>query len=158
MTLHHSLALTALACLLCAVLAPQPAHAQAAAAAPIVTGPAEAALLQELGGVAGIRAFVGDFVDRMHSDARVGAFFQDVKPAYLKKQISDQFCEMLGGGCVYDGESMQKSHAGLQIARKDFLACVELLQDAMDARGIPFSAQKRLLARLAPTHRDIITR
>lgn len=27
----------------------------------------------------------------------------------------------------------------------------------MDAKGIPFAAQNRMLARLAPMHRDIIT-
>jgi hemoglobin len=33
---------------------------------------------------------------------------------------------------------------------------VEVLQDTMDAQGIPFVAQNRLLAKLAPMHRQII--
>jgi hemoglobin len=33
---------------------------------------------------------------------------------------------------------------------------VEVLQDTMDAQGIPFRDQNRLLARLAPMHREII--
>ena len=35
-------------------------------------------------------------------------------------------------------------------------ALVEVLQDTMDAQGIPFRDQNRLLARLAPMHREII--
>jgi hemoglobin len=34
---------------------------------------------------------------------------------------------------------------------------VEVLQGAMDAQGIAFSAQNQLLAKLAPMHRDVIT-
>ena len=35
-------------------------------------------------------------------------------------------------------------------------ALVEDLQQAMEARSIPFSAQNQMLARLAPMHREII--
>jgi len=42
------------------------------------------------------------------------------------------------------------------VRRADFNALVELLQVTMDARGVPVRAQNRLLALLAPMHRDII--
>jgi hemoglobin len=35
---------------------------------------------------------------------------------------------------------------------------VEVLQQSMDAKRIPFTAQNRMLALLAPMHRDIITK
>jgi hemoglobin len=35
---------------------------------------------------------------------------------------------------------------------------VEILQTTMSAKGIAFSAQNQLLARLAPMQRDIITK
>ena len=47
-------------------------------------------------------------------------------------------------------------HVDMGITKADFNRLVELLQDSMDARGIPFSAQNAMLARLAPMHRDII--
>lgn len=53
---------------------------------------------------------------------------------------------------------MKTSHAGLEIGKRDFLITVTVLQQTLDARGLPFSAQTRLLALLAPMHRDIITR
>ena len=40
----------------------------------------------------------------------------------------------------------------------DFNALVEDLQDGLDASGVDFATQNRLLARLAPMHNDIVTR
>jgi hemoglobin len=53
---------------------------------------------------------------------------------------------------------MKKSHENLKIGSADFNRLVEVLQDTLDARGVPFATQRELLARLAPMHRDIITR
>jgi hemoglobin len=71
--------------------------------------------------------------------------------------LVDQFCVTLGGPCVYKGADMKSSHANLDITKGDFNALVEVLQAAMDAQGIPYAAQNRLLALLAPMHRDVIT-
>jgi truncated hemoglobin YjbI len=70
--------------------------------------------------------------------------------------LVDQFCEVSGGPCKLQGPSMKQVHEGFEIDRKAFNALVEVLQQVMDAQGIPFSAQNRLLAKLAPMHRDII--
>jgi hemoglobin len=51
---------------------------------------------------------------------------------------------------------MKDAHADLKITRADFNALVEVLQQAMDARSIPFTRQNQLLALLAPMHRDIV--
>jgi len=53
---------------------------------------------------------------------------------------------------------MAESHRELEIARGDFNRLVEVLQDCMDAKGIPFGTQNRMLALLAPMHRDIVTK
>jgi hemoglobin len=52
---------------------------------------------------------------------------------------------------------MGPMHESLEIRHRDFNALVEVLQQSMAARGIPFEAQNRMLARLAPMHREIIT-
>lgn len=128
--------------------------------APSAPGPSadESALLQTFGQREGLQSLAADFVQRVRADARTSAFFSKVKPQHLAQQLADHFCAVLNGPCSYDGETMKNAHAGLDIARKDFLATVELLQAAMDAQGVPFAAQNRLLARLAPMHRDIISR
>jgi hemoglobin len=53
---------------------------------------------------------------------------------------------------------MDKVHRDLDIGKEHFNALVEVLQHSMDAKGIAFRAQNAMLARLAPMHRDIITR
>jgi hemoglobin len=119
--------------------------------------PAADPLFDALGGKPGIDALVQDFVPRLAADATLGAFFKDTNLRELKKQLADQLCAVSGGGCVYEGADMKHAHADLKIAKVDFNRMVEILQDAMDARAIAFADQNRLLARLAPMHRDVIS-
>ena len=119
---------------------------------------APAPLYQTLGEKPGITRLMDQFVDRLRADPRIGPMFKDVKPAFLKQQLTDQVCLLSGGPCVYDGETMKKSHADLKIEKIHFNAMVEVLQDTMDAQGVAFPTQRQLLVILAPMHRDIITR
>ncbi len=114
-------------------------------------------LFEALGGKPGLALLMDDFVPRLAADPKIGSFFKDTNLRELKNQLEDQFCAVSGGGCVYEGDDMKKAHADLHIAKADFNRLVELLQVSMDARAIPFAAQNRLLARLAPMHRDVIT-
>ncbi len=116
------------------------------------------ALYRALGEKPGITALMNDFVERLMVDPRIGKMFAETKPANLKEQLRDQVCQLTGGPCRYEGDTMKAAHAELGIRKADFNALVEVLQVAMDARQIPFRDQNRLLALLAPMHRDIITR
>jgi hemoglobin len=110
-----------------------------------------------LGQKAGITALTDDFVGRVLRDERIKHHFKDTNPKALKDSLSDQFCQLSGGPCKYEGADMKSAHADMGIRKHEFHALVEDLQAAMDARGIPFAQQNRLLALLAPMHRDIIT-
>jgi hemoglobin len=143
----NRLARTTLA-LLAAVLMSAGAHAQPAAS--------DDSLYKAFGGQAGLVRLMDDFMARLLADARMRPFFQDADAAALKKQLVLQFCEVSGGPCRRDGPTMKEAHDGMDITRGDFNALVEVLQDAMDAQGVPFRAQNRLLARLSPMHRDIV--
>lgn len=118
--------------------------------------PAGDALFHALGGRAGLERLAADFVDRANADARVGPAFDGVNRKHLSRQIADHFCQLTGGPCVYDGGNMKDAHGETRIDKGDFYRVVELLQDAMDHQGLPFAVQNRLLALLAPMHRDII--
>ena len=148
---HHR-TLIALAIAVGAVLAP-PAFAQGTAA--MATAPA--GLYQALGEKPGITRLMDDFVNRVVKDPRIGGHFKDVKPAALKESLTDQICQPSGGPCKYEGADMKSAHADMDINKGHFNALVEVLQSAMDAQGIPFAQQNRLLALLAPMHRDVIT-
>ncbi|MBP6902378.1 MAG: group 1 truncated hemoglobin [Burkholderiaceae bacterium] len=148
--------LQTLTLMLCALLAcAQPASAQPSAPP---QSPPDAALLAAFGGEAGVRRLADLLVERMRADARIGHYFERTNLAELKKQLGDQLCQLLAGPCVYQGAGMREAHADMGIRRADSLAQVELLQDVMDQLGVPFAAQNRLLARLAPMYREIIER
>ena len=120
--------------------------------------PQDDSLYQAFGQKAGIRALMEDFKNRLLADARMNPFFKNTDRERLVTQLTDQLCYESGGPCVYKGASMKPIHDGMEIGKEDFNALVEVLQQAMDAKGIAFSAQNRMLARLAPMHRDIINK
>ncbi|WP_253194550.1 group 1 truncated hemoglobin [Hydrogenophaga sp. A37] len=113
-------------------------------------------LYQAFGEQAGIRALMDDFVVRLKADARLAEAFKEANPANLAKQLTDQVCQLSGGPCVYKGPNMKEAHASMDITRGNFNALVEVLQQSMDAGGIPFTRQNQLLALLAPMHRDVV--
>jgi hemoglobin len=119
---------------------------------------ADDSLFQALGGNTGLVKLMDDFMVRLLADKRMNPFFKDTNQQHVKDQLVAQVCELSGGPCKLKGPNMKQVHAEMDIARGDFNALVEVLQDAMDANGITFSAQNRLLARLAPMNRDIITK
>ena len=143
--------LSARAALFGAVLAASAAFAQPAAAQT-----ADDTLYQQLGGQSGLVTLMDDFMPRLLADKRMGPFFKDVDHKHVKAQLVAQFCEVSGGPCKLKGPDMKKAHSGMDVTKGDFNALVEVLQQSMDAQGIAFGTQNRLLARLAPMHREII--
>lgn len=115
-------------------------------------------LYRAWGQKAGIEAVMKDFVPRLKADARLGSFFKDTNAQHLITQLTEQLCQQAGGPCVYKGVPMKEAHEGMDIGRREFNALVEVLQQSMDAQGIPFAAQNAMLARLAPMHKDVINR
>lgn len=117
---------------------------------------AEDSLFQDLGARPGLIALTDDLMTRLLEDPRMRPFFQDVDQAKLKASLVEQFCEVSGGPCKYTGKDMKTAHAGQDVTRSNFNALVEVLQQSMDAQGIAFRVQNRLLARLAPMYRDVV--
>jgi hemoglobin len=118
--------------------------------------PADDSLYQQFGAQPGLVKLMDDFMARLIADPRTHPFFKDVNQAHVKEQLVVQLCEVSGGPCKRKGPDMAKVHAGFDIDRAAFNALVEVLQQAMEAQGIPFGAQNRMLAQLAPMHRDIV--
>ena len=146
--------LLACAALGLALLAPATAPAQPAPP----PAASDDSLYRELGGKEKIESFTNDFYDRLLADPRVAPFFDGINMKYLRRVLAEYFCAAAGGPSDYDGVSMKDAHAHLGITRADFNVVVEHLQEAMDAAGVPFATQNRLLARLAFLYRDIVTK
>lgn len=154
------LRITLLAAVLLAATSPSRAFAETSAPIP---NPAPAhpelrPVLDAFGGHEGLKALMDDFMVILLADPRMRPFFEQVDQQRVKDKLAEQFCVILGGDCTYTGMDMIEAHAGMEVRHADFNILVEDLQIAMDARGIPTRAQNKLLAKLAPMHREVINR
>lgn len=129
-----------------------------AAPNPAPVHPELAGVFQDFGGMPGMTALMEDFMAVMLEDPRTRPFFENTDQVRIKRQLAEQFCAILDGGCSYSGRDMKTAHAGLGIDRGSFNALVEDLQVAMNRRKIPFRSQNKLLSVLAPMHREAVTR
>lgn len=143
------------------------AHAQDTMAMPnqsaamAASAPRDVALkpvFEEFGGKPGLVSLVNDFMNNLMTDPVTRPFFANVDREHVKKELVDQFCVILDGPCTYTGRDMASTHKGMGVNRADFNALVEDLQKAMNKHKIPFRAQNKLLAKLAPMHKVIITK
>ena len=107
---------------------------------------------------AGIQRIMDDFIPRVTSDPRIQAKFAGTNLDRLKLLLVQQVCYLTGGPCVYTGRSMKEAHASMHLDNGDFNALAEDLQISMDREKVPFTAQNKLLAKLAPMQRTIVTR
>lgn len=115
-------------------------------------------LLAAFHGREGISRIVDDLVEQVQQDPRLMEIFKASDFVRLRRTLKEQFCYILNGGCAYSGRDMKSVHADHGVTTAEFNALVELLQAAMTREGVAFSAQNRLLAKLAPMKREAVTR
>ena len=104
----------------------------------------------------GIDRIVDGTIDRSIADPRISDIFKGQDMVRLRRTLKEQLCYILAGGCAYSGRTMHDAHANMGIQDADMAALVENLQAAMRAEHVPFAAQNRLLAKLAPMRRTIV--
>jgi hemoglobin len=167
------------AALALAILIGSPAFADDAATPPAASAPADAAPSEAaapsdanagttpIPGDGVYKAFHGkDGIDRVthtlvglyKTDPRIKDIFAATDTDRLSKLLAEQVCYIVGGPCHYSGRDMKTAHADMGVQTADFDALVEDLQKAMDAEHVPFWAQNKLLAKLAPMERMVVTR
>ncbi len=118
----------------------------------------DANLFEAFGGKTGIGRIVDATVDISLADPRIADIFAASDLVRLRRTLKEQFCYLLAGPCDYTGKDMASSHRDHGITTAEFNALVENLQVAMQREGVPFRVQNKLVARLAPMHREIVTR
>jgi truncated hemoglobin YjbI len=131
---------------------------------------ADDGLYRELGGKDGIRKVVETFLPLVLADARIKENFADFDLEQLNLRLQEQFCELSGGPCRYTGKYRDKTmdgvgtvrdmtsvHQDLKISNAMFNALAEDLQIALQQHGVSNSAANRLVAKLAPMQREIVT-
>jgi len=116
------------------------------------------ALYRDLGEMDGIRKIIDEFKRITLVDPRIKDSFKDSDIPHLKMRLAEQFCALAGGPCKYGGKDMTTIHEDLGITIVQFNALTEDLQLALDRNGIPYRVQNRLIARLAPMQREVVTK
>jgi hemoglobin len=152
-----------------AAMAPQ--IAMAAAEEPVISDPDikpraptlpvatdDGALLESFGGREGLVRIMDDVMVRWLANPRTRPFFENSDQERIKLLLVEQFCVIMNGPCTYSGRSMAEVHRGMNVNEGAFFALVEELQVTMNKMNVPFRSQNRLIAALAPMHRDIIDR
>ena len=113
-------------------------------------------LLESFGGRDGLVRIMDDVMPRWLANPRTRPFFEGSDQERIKKQLVEQFCVVMNGPCSYSGRTMAEAHRGMKVDEAAFYALVEELQVSLNKAKVPFFAQNRLIAALAPMHRDII--
>lgn len=133
---------------------------------PYVQSPANAgaaplandAVFKAFHGKDGVDRVVAGLISRATKDPRITDIFKNQDLERLQRTLAEQICYVLDGGCAYTGRDMKTTHKDMGIQASDMNALVEDLQLSMDAEKVPFAAQNRLLAKLAPMRKDVVTR
>lgn len=112
-------------------------------------------LYERLGGFENIHTMVSETIDQASTDPRTSRSFKDVKLKQLKTSVSNQICLLSGGNCVYEGDTMKKSHADAKITEAEFELFVSFFRDALN-RHVNEREKNELLKLLAPMKRDIV--
>lgn len=121
---------------------------------PVITD--DTALFETFGGREGLTRIMDDVMPRWLKNPRTRPFFENSDQERIKLQLVEQFCVIMNGPCEYSGRTMAEAHRGMNVDEGAFYALVEELQRSLNAQKVPFAAQNRLIAALAPMHRDII--
>lgn len=117
---------------------------------------ADMSLYQSLGEKHGINQLVEEFLWVISEDERVVERFLKSDISRFQKNFSLQLCELSGGPCHYNGDSMQRVHGGHGISEMEFNAVVEDLLTAMERLDYSVAVQNRLLKKLAPMQSEVV--
>ena len=116
------------------------------------------AVYRALHGREGIGRIVTDLLAHVQTDPRISDIFKATDMERLNRLLTEQICYVSGGPCHYTGRDMKTAHTDLGLQNADLNALIEDLQAAMDREKVPYRAQNRLLAKLAPMQPMVVQR
>ena len=116
----------------------------------------EGTLYAALGCTSGIELLTNNFLRELAADDRIRHRYKKTDIGRFHRMMQLQICELADGPCIYPGDSMKRTHGGMNIRPAEFNALVEALMRAMDTTGLNPGVQNRLLAKLAPMRADIV--
>ncbi len=120
------------------------------------SAPASDELYLELGGQEGIQAISHRFIKMIAANRHVRARFEKTDIGRFDRMFNEHICFLSGGPCTYTGDTMAKTHGGMNIQSSEFNQMTASLMQAMDAEKVPVTTQNKLLAILARMRPEII--
>ncbi len=115
-------------------------------------------LYARMGGEPVVNAVANEVIDDAARDPHLKRSFAKVDLARVKRLLSEQICELAGGGCHYAGDTMRDVHAGLGITEAEFYGLVSVLRESLRRHGVALRERNELLKLLAPMKRDVVER
>jgi len=112
---------------------------------------------ERLGGTTAVKAVVDRFYELIMDDKQLAGFFKDTEMAQLKRHQVLLISQVLGGPASYDGRDLQQAHAGMDIARPDYLKVVSYLVQTMVEAGVEPAIIGRVGEALAATEQDVVS-
>lgn len=99
-----------------------------------------------VGGEAGLRAIIDDFLDRVFDDVMIGYLF-DGKPKARIRELEVRYAAAhLGGPDAYDGRTLDAAHRAASIFDGHFARRMWLLRETLVAHRVPADVMARWLA------------
>ena len=111
---------------------------------------------QRIGGGSAVKVVVDRFYQLILADEQLVGFFEDTDMAQLKRHQALLISQVLGGPANYDGRDLQEAHAGMDIARDDYVKVVSHLVQALEEAGVEPEIIGRVGGALAATEKDVV--
>lgn len=100
---------------------------------------------ERLGGEAGLRPIIDEFVDRMFDDVMIGFFFRKVTRKHIKELEYQHAAAFFGGSVVYRGRTLREAHKAHPIMGGQFARRKRILEETMIAHAVPEDLREALL-------------
>jgi hemoglobin len=112
-------------------------------------------LYKDLGGQPTVDRMTTELLDRILVNEKIAFLFEETDREDLHQKIANQICMETGGPCEYEGLDMIEAHSGMAIKYSEFDIFVSDFIAAMEAAGVSYRLQNRVLALFAPMREDI---
>lgn len=116
----------------------------------------EATLYEDIGGTKVLSRVFGLAVKRIYADPEIGHYFKGIPKNHIRKHLTTQTCELIGGPCKYEGRSMIDAHEDFGFTDREFFILVEHVQSAMRDIGLTYQQENLILQHLAKLKSQVV--
>jgi hemoglobin len=92
---------------------------------------------EQLGGEAGVRRIIDDFMERVFADRMIGFFFRAADTIRIKELEYQLAAAFLGGGVKYQGRPLNQAHAKHPIMGGHFARRKQILKETLERHCVP---------------------